>query len=141
LKKRYFKRVPDGEGGSAGRFCGSKPKQAANKVLTSFIKDREEAGLPTIGQFKFTIQECTRGSKHKLYNYIGERVQLAEPVEVKIEKDTPNEKRIIYKFNNKVMKDKKASNDKTPTTPTTSTTPATPTGLATTTPVAQVTPV
>ncbi len=103
---RYFKVVVEGED-PHGRFSGTKPKQAANKALTSLIKSREKDGESTDGKIKFSIVECTRGSRHKTYNYVGERVELDNPMEVIIGSGS-NEKRIKYKFNNKVMKDKSA---------------------------------
>lgn len=105
-RTRYFKVMFEG-GDAHGRFSGTKPKQAANKALTSILKTREKDGKGTTGKIKFSIVECTRGSKHKQYNYVGERVQLQEPMKVKIgEGDAAKE--IEYKFNNRVMKDKVA---------------------------------
>src|SRR3989304_655435 len=69
---RYFKVTIDGCK-PRGRYCGSKPKQAAIKALTSIVKEKAKAKQNTKGKFKFTIIECTRGRKHKQYNYIGER--------------------------------------------------------------------
>jgi len=103
---RYFK-VVIGEDGPHGRFSGSKPKQAAAKALTSILRSREENGTSIEGQIKFSIVECTRGSRHKTYNYIGERVELDKPMEITIRKGD-NAKVITYKYNNKVMKDKSA---------------------------------
>lgn len=103
---RYFKVVIEGED-PHGRFSGTKPKQAANKALTSLLKTKEKDGKSTDGKIKFSIVECTRGSRHKTYNYVGERVELDNPMEVIIGSGA-NEKRIKYKFNNKVMKDKSA---------------------------------
>lgn len=103
-KVRYFKVVVDG-GNAHGRFSGTKPKQAANKALTSILKTREKNGQHVGGQIKFSIIECTRGSKHKQYNYIGERIKLDSPMLVTIGKG-PEAKVIEYKYNNKVMKEK-----------------------------------
>lgn len=101
---RYFK-VKYENNSPTGRFSGTKPKQAANKALTSILKLREGAGKSTKVQVRFSIVECTRGSKHKEYSYVGERVELAKPMEVKIGKG-PNAKTIKYRYNNKVFKDK-----------------------------------
>lgn len=103
---RYFKVVTEG-GDPHGRFSGAKPKQAANKALTSLLKSKEKTGKSTNGEIKFSIVECTRGSKHKTYNYVGERVELENPMEVVIGSGA-DKKTIKYKFNNKVMKDKSA---------------------------------
>jgi hypothetical protein len=101
---RYFK-VKYDNNSPTGRFSGSKPKQAANKALTSILKLREGAGQSTTIKIRFSIVECTRGSKHKEYSYVGERVELEKPMEVKIGKG-PNAKTIKYRYNNKVFKDK-----------------------------------
>jgi hypothetical protein len=108
-KRRYFKVVVNGEE-AHGRFSGTKPKQAANKALTSILKSKEKVGgdsgqTATHGQIKFSIIECTRGSKHKQYNYVGERVKLENPMLVEIG-EGDDLKVIEYKFNNRVMKDK-----------------------------------
>lgn len=101
---RYFKVVYE-NGQPKGRFSGTKPKQAANKALTSILKTRESDGKSTTTKIKFSIVECTRGSKHKEYNYVGERVKLDKPMEVTIGKGA-NAKTIKYRYNNKVFKDK-----------------------------------
>ncbi|ARF09472.1 hypothetical protein Indivirus_1_95 [Indivirus ILV1] len=104
-KTRFFKVIIDNAEVPHGRFSGSKPKQAANKALTSIFKSKEQSGGSVTGKVKFSIVECTRGSKHKKYHYVGERVKLKEPMKVTIGKGD-NAKVIEYKFNNKVMKDK-----------------------------------
>jgi len=101
---RYFKAIVEG-GEAHGRFSGAKPKQAANKALTSILKSKEQTGGNVNGEIKFTIVECTRGSKHKQYHYIGKREKLTTPMKVKIGSGA-NAKEIEYKFNNRVMKDK-----------------------------------
>lgn len=101
---RYFKAIVEG-GEAHGRFSGAKPKQAANKALTSILKSKEQTGGNVNGEIKFTIVECTRGSKHKQYHYIGKREKLDKPMKVKIGSGA-NAKEIEYKFNNRVMKDK-----------------------------------
>jgi len=103
---RYFKVIID-EGDAHGRFSGQKPKQAANKALTSILKSKEKDGDNVAGKIKFSIVECTRGSRHKQYNYVGERIELENPMTVTIGSGD-NKKEIEYKFNNKVMKDKTA---------------------------------
>ena len=125
---RYFKVVLEGnlDENAHGRFSGTKPKQAANKALTSIIKSKEKSGDGIDGKIKFSIIECTRGSKHKTYNYVGERVELDNPMEViigakkrgfqseqlldksDVELDKLGLKRIKYNYNNRVMKDKSA---------------------------------
>ena len=104
---RFFKVILDDES-PHGRFSGTKPKQAAAKALTSILRSREENGEAIEGQkINFSIVECTRGSRHKTYNYVGERVQLDEPMEITIGKGD-KAKVITYRYNNKVMKAKSA---------------------------------
>ena len=115
-KTRYFKVIYDGyvdEDGDPvpyGRFSGSKPKQAANKGLTSILKMRRENGEATDEEIEFSIKECTRGSAHKEYFYKGRRIELDEPNTITIttqDKDGNEiEKHITYRYNNKVMKNK-----------------------------------
>lgn len=103
---RYFKVIYNNQE-AHGRFSGAKPKQAANKALTSICKSiKKSGGDPTGKQIKFSITECSRNSKHKTYNYIGEKIQLDKPIDVTIHKGKPNEKVINYRSTNKVMKDK-----------------------------------
>jgi hypothetical protein len=101
--QRFFKLVVNDD--SQGRYSGSKPKQAAAKALTSILKTKEGGGDSVSGKIKFSIVECTRGSRHKRYNYVGERIELSEPMQVTIGSGD-NAKTISYKYNNKVMKDK-----------------------------------
>ena len=107
-KIRYFKVIYEGvKDKEFGRFSGKKPKQAANKGLTSITKRLIKEDKPAIGrEIKFAIIECTRGSKKKTYYYKGMRKELddPQPVEIKV-KDEP----IIYKYCNKLSKIK---NDK-----------------------------
>lgn len=99
-KHRYFKCVHGGE--VKGRFSGNKPKQAANKALTSIVKNSEDGDLT--GQFiNFSIIECTRGSKRKEYKYKGMREKLTTPMQVSIGSGA-EQKNITYNFNNKVQK-------------------------------------
>lgn len=96
---------------AVGRFAGDKPKKAANKAFTSHVKYLEKSGLSTDGEIKFSIVECTRRSKSKKYHYIGERVKLETPTEILIkqkdkEGNVIGEKKISYRFNNRVKKDK-----------------------------------
>jgi len=88
---RYFKLLYDGET-PMGRFSGKKPKQAANKALTSIIKTLEKSGKPIVNvDIRFALQECTRWNKKKFkiengektakkYNYLGRRELLKDEV-------------------------------------------------------------
>lgn len=102
---RHFKLIIDGK--PCGRFSG-KPKQAASKAFSCYLKHLEKSNLSIEGKIKFSIQECTRGSKYKQYNYIGERIQLNNPITVIINSKDDNEtkKVISYRYNNRVIRDK-----------------------------------
>ena len=100
-KGRFFKLITN-EGVARGRFSGNKPKHAANKALTAIIKSMgKDAAVNNV--IPFTIKECTRGSKTKLYSYTGQRLQLDKPIEVNIGKGA-DQKTILYKFTNQVKK-------------------------------------
>lgn len=105
-RTRYFKVFVDGEEAPHGRFSGAKPKQAANKALTSLAKALEQDGKAG-GKINFSIVECTRGSKHKKYDYSGERVKLDTPMRVQIGSGA-GAKEIVYNYSNRVMKAKSA---------------------------------
>jgi len=84
-KLRYFKLFYNGQ--NKGRYCGKKPKQAANKAFSSIIKELNgngQNGGANNQDINFSIKECTRSSKHKEYKYIGKREVLPEPVPVYI---------------------------------------------------------
>jgi hypothetical protein len=83
-KLRYFKLYYNNE--NKGRYCGKKPKQAANKAFSSIIKELNNNGQNEgiNVDINFSIKECTRHSKHKEYKYTGKRLALVEPVPVYI---------------------------------------------------------
>jgi len=104
-KLRYFKLIYNNE--IQGRYCGKKPKQAANKAFSSIIKDCKKTGQQHGGvnvDINFTIKECTRNSKHKEYRYVGKRQILDNPVKVEIENADGTIKQIEYKYHNKLQK-------------------------------------
>lgn len=100
-KQRYFKCIYNGE--TFGRYSGLKPKQAANKALTSIIKANGGNNECIGKKFKFEMIECTRGGKRKVSLYEGKREKLKEPLEVKI-KGEEGEKKIVYNYSNKLHK-------------------------------------
>lgn len=106
---RYFKLIYNDE--IQGRYCGKKPKQAANKAFSSIIKDMKKGGNQQGGvnvDINFSIRECTRNSKHKEYKYVGIRETLKEPVKVAINNEDGSVKEIVYNFHNKIQKAPKA---------------------------------
>jgi hypothetical protein len=104
-RQRYFK--CEYGGNSFGRYCGLKPKQAANKALTSIIRDNGGNEQCIDKTFRFEMIECTRGGNKKRSLYEGIRTKLETPLIVKI-KSTAGEKTITYKFTNKLKKVKDA---------------------------------
>jgi hypothetical protein len=107
-KLRYFKLIYNDQ--IQGRYCGKKPKQAANKAFSSIIKDCKKSGQQNGGvnvDINFTIKECTRNSKHKEYKYIGKREVLENPVKVEIANSDGSVKQIEYKYHNKLQKARK----------------------------------
>jgi hypothetical protein len=98
--KRYFKCTYNGE--TCGRYCGNKPKQAANKAFTNIIKKHNGEFLGK--SFEFELVECTRGSNKKTGKYVGVRSKLDTPLKIMIKKNTPTPKTIEYKFMNKITK-------------------------------------
>lgn len=108
-KLRYFKLIYNDV--VQGRYCGKKPKQAANKAFSSIIKSLKQSGEQQGGvnvDINFTIRECTRNSKHKDYMYVGKRQVLDNPVKVQIANADGSVKQIEYKFHNKLQKAPKA---------------------------------
>jgi hypothetical protein len=105
-KLRYFKLFYNNE--ICGRYCGKKPKQAANKAFSSIVKDMKKDGVVVTSdsqlEVPFTIKECTRNSRHKEYKYIGKRHLLKDPVKVSIENGDGSVKEIVYKFHNQLQK-------------------------------------
>ena len=81
MPDRFFKVKIGTEDAAEGRFKGSTPGQAAKKALTQIYRKNED-GKSTKGKVQFSMVECTRGSGCKEYKYTGQRVKLAEPVEV-----------------------------------------------------------
>jgi hypothetical protein len=83
-KLRYFKLFYNNQ--NKGRYCGKKPKQAANKAFSSIIKELNANGKNegVNVDIHFSIMECTRNSKRKEYRYMGKREVLPEPVPVYI---------------------------------------------------------
>jgi hypothetical protein len=108
-KLRYFKLIHNDK--IKGRYCGRKPKQAANKAFSSITKEFKKSGEQNGGvniDINFSIRECTRNSKHKEYKYVGVRQVLDNPVKVEIENVDGTMKQIVYKFHNKLQKAPKA---------------------------------
>lgn len=121
-RDRYFKAV--GEDGTLyGRFKGSKPKPAGIKVLTSLLSKKSNSKKNN--EIFFSIVECTRGSKCKKYDYVGQRVALDNPIPVMVtdpdtkekkaitvtNKETGKKEPVMRRYKNIVKKAKKADNN------------------------------
>lgn len=104
---RYFKLFYNDK--IQGRYCGKKPKQAANKAFSSIIKEFNKTNKDNVvnTDITFSIKECTRYSKHKEYMYLGKRLLLENPVKVSIANQDGTVKEIEYKFHNKLQKAQK----------------------------------
>ena len=95
---RYFKCIYNGDK-ECGRQSARTPKQAANKAFTAIIKDN---GNDISKSFKFTLRECTRGTKtQKERKYQGSRIKLNSPREVTV-KNLDGNRTIKYEYMNKV---------------------------------------
>ena len=110
-RKRFFRCMYDDN--TFGRFCGYKPKQAANKALTTILKQRKQDGESIFDEVGFSMVECTRGRPHRVSQYTGKRIQLDEPVVVEINTNGVS-KKIEYNFTNKVTKVKAVKVPKAP---------------------------
>jgi len=100
-KCRYFKYKMNNED-PHGRFTGSSPYQAANKVLSEIVrKDNNN----TKKNYRFTLIETTKDSKKRSYQYTGKRIKLKKPIEYTIQKGGS---KIVKEYKNKLRKIKKS---------------------------------
>jgi hypothetical protein len=109
-KLRYFKLYYNNE--NKGRYCGKKPKQAANKAFSSIVKELNnngENGAVNV-DINYSIKECTRHSKHKEYKYIGKRETLDKPVPVYIPHEEKKSKNSEEKLSADELRNKILSN-------------------------------
>ena len=101
-------------GETYGRVCGRKPKQAANKAFSSIFRSEKEK-KPTVelcnNEFYFSIQECTRKSKHNVYTYTGQKTELSPDKQIAVvrtitDPDTKQQtvKEVKYKYKNVITK-------------------------------------
>jgi hypothetical protein len=104
-QRRHFNYV-SADGTVSGRYSGKKPKQAANKVYSALWRGKKSEGKAVTGKIKFAIRECTRGSKHKTYYYVGVRDKLDTPTKVPIQSGGGETKIVKYYYSNNVMKDR-----------------------------------
>ena len=89
---RHFRLQNDKE--TVGYYRGNTPRQAAVKAFGQLAKETK-----TNKPVNFSIVECTQGCKHKVFNYVGQRVKLDEPVNVQIGGST-----VSYQFKNKIKR-------------------------------------
>jgi hypothetical protein len=74
------------------------PKDKASSAFSEICQKNKEKGECS---YKFAIQETTRGSDKKVYNYQGKRVKLPKPVVLKLkDKKTGKVKEVVKKFKN-----------------------------------------
>ena len=74
------------------------PKDKASSAFSEICQKNKEKGECS---YKFAIQETTRGSDKKVYNYQGKRVKLAKPVVLKLkDRKTGKVNEVVKKFKN-----------------------------------------
>ena len=104
-KERYFKLIDAKTGRSYGRYTGDTPKQAASKGFTKMLQKLKTEGKHPPKQSTIYLRESTRGSARKVYGYEASRQKLPEPQQLVIkDKETGDEKTIVYHFRNKIKK-------------------------------------
>ena len=74
------------------------PKDKASSAFSEICQKNNQKGECS---YKFAIQETTRGSDKKVYQYQGKRVKLAKPVVLKLkDRKTGKVKEVVKKFKN-----------------------------------------
>ena len=74
------------------------PKDKASSAFSEICQKNNEKGECS---YKFAIQETTRGSDKKVYQYQGERVKLSKPVVLKLkDSKTGKVKEVTKRFKN-----------------------------------------
>ena len=113
MESRFFKLVSvNGKKVDGGRYeLPSKTK--SGKAQTRGPKDKASIALSEICKknnkkgecsYKFSIQETTRGSNKKIYNYEGKRVKLAKPIILELkDKKTGMIKKVVKKYKNIII--------------------------------------
>ena len=82
---------------SSGKKQKRGPKDIASKVFTQLcLKLNKKSEC----QLVFAIQETTRNSKHKIYNYEGLKKKLKKPITIERETDMGKKIKIVYKYQN-----------------------------------------
>jgi hypothetical protein len=99
-KPRNFKLINSSTGEYYGRYIGKTPKQAANKAFSSLLRKKYIQNNEIIN---FSIIECTRYSKNKIYNYYGKRELNKNQFTKTILKNNLI-KEFEFKFRNKIFR-------------------------------------
>jgi len=79
-----------------GKFKGINPKSAANKAFSSLIKFINK---DDINEGKFLVFVIRNMSTNKEYKYIGNRIELQNPIRIKKDGQL-----VIYKYKNVIGK-------------------------------------
>ena len=79
------------------------PKDLASKVFSQLCK-----GNKNVSELRFSIQETTRNSNHKVYTYVGNRIKLDKPQEYTVKDKSNNVRTIKKEFRNVLTAVKKA---------------------------------
>ncbi len=105
---RWFRRY-NKNGETTGYFRGTRPKQAASKAFSSICREMKKTNDTITKEHKFAIVECTRGSKRKIFRYIGTKEKPKKKVinkRVILDNKTGKKKHLKFEYNNKIYKDK-----------------------------------
>jgi len=70
IGRRYFKIIDNNK--LIGKYFGKTPKQAASKAFSFLVKTNKNIKT-------FSIIECTKNSKNKIYKYTGKRIKIKNP--------------------------------------------------------------
>jgi len=79
------------------------PKDLASKVFSQLCKGNKD-----VSELRFSIQETTRNSNHKVYTYVGNRIKLDKPQEYTVKDKSNNVRTIKKEFRNVLTAVKKA---------------------------------
>ena len=99
--KRCFNKVNKKSGALSGNYIVLYPKQAASKCYTKIVTEYTNKGkkLPKI--IKIYLYEPT---KNKIYGYGCEKIIFDNPINVNINRDTGEEKNIVYRSKLEIKK-------------------------------------
>jgi hypothetical protein len=102
MSDRTFEVVKSDSGFKGGRYVATGPYAAALHAIAEMCRERKQRlGCKDL---KFTIRETTRGSKHKQYSYIGNRVKVDNLIELKTSGSKTKKVNFAYRYTVKSVK-------------------------------------